>query len=103
MTNVIFGHFQNDPKGSILVADKVFKLSTNNHTSIINSLKCYYHTGKGKEVSSAGHTKPSCGSSGHTGDTSPGQTRKKPKDLSVCECEECRRGEGGDTYDMCIR
>ncbi len=33
----------------------------------------------------------------------PGQTRKKPKDLSVCDGEECGRGEGGDVYDVCMR
>ncbi len=38
-------------------------------------------------------------SSGHTvGDRSPGQTRKKPKDLSVCDRDERGRGEGG----LCI-
>jgi hypothetical protein len=34
------------------------------------------------------------GSSGHAGGTRPGQTRKKPKDLSAREGEE--RGRGGD-------
>ena len=33
--------------------------------------------------------KPSSGSSGHAGGTRPGQTRKKPKDLSAREREEC--------------
>ena len=34
-------------------------------------------------------------SSGHTeGDTRAGRTRKKPKDLSTCDREECGRGEG---------
>ncbi len=40
------------------------------------------------------NSNPSNGSSGHAGDTTPGQTRKKPKDLSVREREECGRGEG---------
>ncbi len=35
------------------------------------------------------------GSSGHTGGTRSGQTRKKPKDLSEREREERGRGEGG--------
>ena len=45
--------------------------------------------------------KPSNGSSGHVGGTSPGQTRKKPKDLSVCEREERGRGEGEGVY-VCV-
>jgi hypothetical protein len=36
---------------------------------------------------------PSRGSSGHFGDMRPGQTLKKPKDLSAREGEE--RGRGG--------
>ena len=44
----------------------------------------------------------SSGSSGHTGGTSPGQTHKKPKDLSVCEREERGRGEGEGVYDVCM-
>ena len=32
----------------------------------------------------------------------PGQTRKKPKDLSAYDREECGRGEGGGVYDVCI-
>ena len=36
-----------------------------------------------------GPTSTSSGSSSHAGGTRPGQTRKKPKDLSVRECEEC--------------
>jgi hypothetical protein len=28
------------------------------------------------------------------GDTGPGRTREKPKDLSACESGECGRGEG---------
>ncbi len=28
----------------------------------------------------------------------PGQTRRKPKNLSVCESEERGRGEGGGVY-----
>ena len=34
------------------------------------------------------------GSSSLTGDTRPGQTRKKPKDLSSREREKCGCGEG---------
>ena len=49
--------------------------------------------------------KPSSGSSGHVGDTRPGQTRKKPKDLSAREREERGRGEGagGGVYAVCMR
>ncbi len=36
--------------------------------------------------------------SGHSGDTRPGQTRKKPKDLSAREREEGGCGEGGGLY-----
>ncbi len=43
--------------------------------------------------------KSSLGSSGHTGDTKPGQTRKKPKDLSTREREERGRGDGGGLFD----
>ncbi len=32
------------------------------------------------------------------GGTRSGRTRKKPKDLSSCESEECGRGEGGGGY-----
>jgi hypothetical protein len=32
----------------------------------------------------------------------PGQTHKKPKDLSVCDREERGRGEGGGVYAVCI-
>ena len=41
------------------------------------------------------NSKSGNGSSGHYGDTRPGQTWKKPKDLSVCEGEDrgCGRGE----------
>ena len=46
---------------------------------------------------------PSIGSSGHIGGTRPGQTRKKPKDLSAREREECGRGEGGGVYVVCRR
>ncbi len=41
------------------------------------------------------------GSRGHVGGTSPGQTRKKPKDLSELEGEECGRGGGGGVYVVC--
>ncbi len=34
------------------------------------------------------NSETSIGSSGHTGDTSPGQTRKKPMDLNEREREE---------------
>jgi hypothetical protein len=34
-------------------------------------------------------------SSGRVGGRRPGQTRKKPKDLSVCDSEERGCGEGG--------
>ena len=40
------------------------------------------------------NSKLSSGSSGHTGVTTPGQTSKKPKDLSAREREERGRGEG---------
>ena len=33
----------------------------------------------------------------------PGQTRKKPKDLSAREREEDGGGEGGGVYDVCSR
>jgi hypothetical protein len=49
------------------------------------------------------YSKPSIGSSGHTGGTRPGQTRKKPKDLSACDREECGSGEGGSVYAVYIR
>jgi hypothetical protein len=45
-------------------------------------------------------SKPSIGSSGHSGGTRPGQTRKKPKDLSSREGEECGRGGGGGVYSV---
>ena len=47
------------------------------------------------------NSNPSSGSSGHTGDTRPGQTRKKPKDLSVREREERGCGEGGCCVIYC--
>jgi hypothetical protein len=47
--------------------------------------------------------KSSTGSSGHTGGTRPGQTRKKPKDLSASEREERGRGEGGGLYAVYMR
>jgi hypothetical protein len=46
------------------------------------------------------------GSSGHDGGTRPGQTCKKPKDLSSREREERGRGEGGGVYPvtlLCVR
>jgi hypothetical protein len=46
------------------------------------------------------NSKPSIGSSGHVGDTRPGHTHKKPRDLSTREREECGRGEGGGLYDV---
>ena len=48
---------------------------------------------------------PSSGSSGHVfndGDTSPGQTRKKPKDISTPEGEECG-SVGGWGCVFCVR
>ena len=42
------------------------------------------------------------GSSSLTGGTRPGQTRKKPKDLSSREREERGCGEGGGVYAVCI-
>ena len=47
-------------------------------------------------------------SSGHSaGDRRPVQTRKKPKDLSVREREECGCEEGGGVYavspSVCMR
>ena len=41
------------------------------------------------------NSKPSNGSSGHVGDTRPGQTHNKPKDLSVCDREERGLGRSG--------
>ena len=41
-------------------------------------------------------------SSGHTGGTRPGQTRKNPKDLSACEGEERVRGVCGGVYVVCM-
>jgi hypothetical protein len=46
------------------------------------------------------HSKCSRGSSCHTGGTRPGQTWKKPKDLSVCDREDRSRGRVG-LYMMC--
>ena len=43
------------------------------------------------------------GSTGHSGDTRSGQTRKKPKDLSALEREERGCGEGGGVYAVCRR
>ena len=41
------------------------------------------------------NSKSSNRSSGHSGDTRPGQTRKKTKDLSTRDREDGGRGEGG--------
>ena len=51
------------------------------------------------------NSKPSIGSHGHAGGTSPGQTCKTPKDLSSHESEECERGESVGLYVvfMCER
>ncbi len=47
------------------------------------------------------NSKPRIGSSGHIGGTRPGQTLKKPKDLSTREREDRGRGEGGGVYGVC--
>ena len=47
------------------------------------------------------NSKPKIGSSGHNGDTRPGQTRKKPKDLSEREREDRGCGEDGGVYVVC--
>ena len=47
------------------------------------------------------NSKPRIGSSGHIGGTRPGQTLKKPKDLSTREREERGCGEGGGVYVVC--
>ena len=36
------------------------------------------------------------------GDTRPGQTHKKSKDLSAREREKCGCGEGGGVYTVCV-
>ena len=46
--------------------------------------------------------KTSRGSSGHAGGTRPGQTHKKPKDLSVREGEDRGSGEGVGVYVVCM-
>jgi hypothetical protein len=46
--------------------------------------------------------KSSTGSSCHVGGTRPGQTWKKPKDLSEREREECGCGEGEGVYVVCM-
>ena len=46
--------------------------------------------------------KSSNGSSGHVGDTRPGQTHKKPMDLNAREREERGRGEGEGVYVVCM-
>ena len=38
----------------------------------------------------------------HAGGTRPGQTRKKPKDLSAREREECGREEGASVYVLLV-
>ena len=48
------------------------------------------------------NSKTISGCSGHAGGTGPGQTRKKPMDLSVREREERGRGEGGGVYAVCM-
>ena len=47
------------------------------------------------------NSKSSSGSSGHNGGTRSDQTRKKSKDLSTREREECGRGEGWGVYTGC--
>jgi hypothetical protein len=49
------------------------------------------------------NSKSSSRSTGHARGTRTGQTRKKPKDLSVREGEERGRGEGGGVYAVCMR
>ncbi len=44
------------------------------------------------------YRKPSIGYSGHGGGRRPGQTRKKPKDLSACDRKERGCGEGRSVY-----
>ena len=56
-----------------------------------------------RSVSGRNNSKPSSGSGGHVGGMRPGQTRKKPKDHSTREREECGCGEGGGVYDVYIR
>ncbi len=48
------------------------------------------------------HSKPNNGSSGQVGDTSPGQTRKKPKDLSARERKECGCINPPHTHKICL-
>ena len=48
------------------------------------------------------NSKTSSGSSGHAGGTRPGQTRKKPKNLSARDREERGRGEGGGVHVVCM-
>ena len=45
---------------------------------------------------------PCIGSSGLPGGMRPGQTRKKPKDLSTREGEEIGSGEGEGVYVVCM-
>jgi hypothetical protein len=49
------------------------------------------------------NSEPSSGFSCHAGGTRPGQTRKKPKDLSVREREERGCGEDGGLYAEYMR
>ena len=49
------------------------------------------------------NSKPSIGSHGHTGGTSPVQTHKTPKDLSAREREERGCGEGVELYVVHMR
>ncbi len=55
----------------------------------------------GLGCSSKNNSEHRSGCSGHTGVTGPGQTRKKPKDLSVRECEERGCGGDGGMYGVC--
>ena len=48
------------------------------------------------------NSNPRIGSSGHTRGTRPGQTRKKPKDLSTREREEGGCGVGEGVYVVCV-
>ena len=52
-----------------------------------------------------GKTDSKANPSGHDteGDSKLGQSRKKPRDMSVFDRAECGCGEGGGVYVVCIR